>query len=75
MKQYTRQDLALIKRHRSLVEQSAKVSLMRAALPIGSSRARVTTLNAKWAWVAEERDRAEEILRARGLLPEEVCHE
>ena len=40
---------------------SARLCERRAAMPPGSSRARVTTLNAKWARVAEYRD----LLRAR----------
>lgn len=37
--------------------KSAKASEARAALPPGSTRARVTTANARWARAAEERDR------------------
>ena len=37
--------------------QSAAVDLKRAEMPPGSSRARVTTANAKWSRWAEERDR------------------
>jgi hypothetical protein len=40
---------------------SARLCKQRAAMPPGSSRARVTTLNAKWARVAEYRD----LIRAR----------
>lgn len=39
-------------------EASARASVARAALPPGSSRARVTSANARWARQAEERDRA-----------------
>ena len=46
---------------------SQKACDARAALPIGSSRARVTTLNARWSNAAEERDRL-----ATFLTPEEV---
>lgn len=35
---------------------SARLCERRASMPPGSSRARVTTLNAKWARVAEYRD-------------------
>lgn len=35
----------------------------RANLPAGSSRARVTTANARWSIAAEARDRARESLR------------
>jgi hypothetical protein len=41
--------------------KSARLCAARAALPPGSSRARVTTANARWARAAEERDR---LLRA-----------
>lgn len=37
--------------------KSTKASEARAALPPGSTRARVTTANARWARAAEERDR------------------
>ena len=36
----------------------------RGSLPPGSSRARVTTANARWATAAEARDRADARLRA-----------
>lgn len=36
---------------------SARAADARAALPIGASRARVTTANARWRSAAEERDR------------------
>jgi hypothetical protein len=37
--------------------KSARFADARAALPAGSSRARVTSANARWARAAEERDR------------------
>ena len=37
--------------------ESQRAADARAALPIGSTRARVTTANARWARAAEERDR------------------
>lgn len=37
-------------------QRSAKLASVRAALPPGSTRARVTTANAKWARAAEYRD-------------------
>lgn len=37
--------------------KSARLAEARSALPAGSSRARVTTANARWARAAEERDR------------------
>ena len=47
---------------------SHKAGLARAALPMGSSRARVTSLNARWTSLAEERDRL-----AALLTPEQVA--
>lgn len=41
---------------------AAKASESRAALPPGSSRARVTTSNARWARAAEARDRCAAML-------------
>lgn len=40
--------------------KSLKCAAARHALPPGSSRARVTTANARWASAAEERDRLQE---------------
>ena len=37
--------------------KSAALAAKRAEMPIGSSRARVTTANAKWSRWAEERER------------------
>jgi len=42
---------------------STKASEARAALPPGSSRAKVTTLNARWMRAAEERDRRAAVVR------------
>lgn len=39
-------------------KKSAKAAETRASLPPGSSRARVTTANARWSRAAEARDRA-----------------
>lgn len=44
--------------------RSTKASEARLALPAGSSRARVTTANARWMRASEERDRREAALRA-----------
>lgn len=49
---------------RRLRVQSEKLAAARAALPPGSSRARVTTANARWARMAEARERRERDLRA-----------
>ena len=38
-------------------DASARASAARRDLPPGSSRAKVTTLNARWSSLAEERDR------------------
>lgn len=60
---------------RSLADAERKVartSAARAALPAGSSRARVTTANARWATACEHRDRVQAALLAhlRGELPD-----
>lgn len=47
-----------------LTAASAKACSARAALPPGSSRARVTTANARWASAAEARDRCQERIEA-----------
>ena len=47
---------------------SEKASKARQALPVGSSRARVTTANARWSNAAEYRDRLE-----AQLSPEELA--
>ena len=62
----TTEDLALAadKTHRRLAVESARLAEQRFALPIGSSRARVTTLNARWARTAEARDQREREVRA-----------
>ncbi len=41
---------------------SDRACARRAALPPGSSRARVTTANARWMRAAEERDRVQRLL-------------
>lgn len=51
---------------KQLVEAQKKVlreSGKRQALPPGSTRAKVTTANARWMAICEERDRLEEELR------------
>lgn len=59
---------------RDAQKKSTKAAEVRAALPAGSSRARVTTANARWMRAAEHRDllqarRAEldEMMKERGL--------
>jgi hypothetical protein len=49
--------------------KSARLCLARAALPAGSTRARVTTAHARWARAAEERDRLRAIVDAIKVLP------
>ncbi len=44
-----------------------KASAARAALPAGSSRAKVTTANARWSTKCEQRDRVEDRLVAAGV--------
>lgn len=56
---------AVIRRALDLREATAtaeKASRARAALPPGSSRARVTTANARWTGTVEHRDRCESLL-------------
>lgn len=49
--------IAKLRRELAKAEKaSAKLCEQRAALPPGTSRAKVTTLNAKWARAAEYRD-------------------
>lgn len=43
-------------------KRSARLAAARAALPPGSSRARVTSANARWARAAEYRDRVAAML-------------
>lgn len=50
-------------RYRQLVRAATKASESRSRLPPGSSRARVTTANSRWARAAEARDRRERELR------------
>jgi len=68
--------LAQLKRARRELEaaqrKSTKASEARAALPAGSSRARVTTANARWGVAAEARDRAAaEVARLEQMLAAE----
>ena len=49
--------------YRELAAKAAKMSVARSALPAGSTRARVTTANARWARAAEARDARERFLR------------
>lgn len=48
---------AQIRAYLAAERASARAADARAALPIGSTRARVTTANARWKSAAEERDR------------------
>lgn len=51
-------DIAKLRRELARLErESAALAEQRAALPPGSSRARVTTINARWARKAEARER------------------
>lgn len=47
--------------------KSERTSLVRLSLPAGSSRARVTTANARWMRASEDRDRCEQRLRDLGI--------
>lgn len=42
------------------ISASRKAAQIRSEIPIGSSRAKVTTANARWATIAEDRDRKRE---------------
>lgn len=61
-----------LKAYVRLSKQSAKLAAARSALPAGSSRARVTSANARWARVAEERERVGKILDSYGVQRPEV---
>jgi hypothetical protein len=54
----------LEKQYADAVKDSAKWAERRRSLPPGSTRARVTTANARWAQAAEHRDRLQEELAA-----------
>lgn len=54
---------ALDRQHRQLTAAVTRTSAARQALPPGSSRARVTTANARWSTACEARDRRERELR------------
>lgn len=56
--------LASSREYRAAQRESEEASARRAALPAGSTRARVTTANARWARKAEHRDRVRDRLRA-----------
>lgn len=49
------------KRYDRAEKASKKEAEKRAAMPIGQSRARVTTANARWARKTEARDKAQEV--------------
>lgn len=55
--------MELAREYRRLYKKSAKAAEARSALPPGSSRAKVTTANARWMGAAEARDRALRDLR------------
>lgn len=55
-----REVIRLAKAYETAQAKSEAASRARAALPPGSSRARVTTANARWAQAAEARDRRQE---------------
>ncbi len=52
--------------------KSVAASLRRRELPPGSSRARVTTANARWMSAAEHRDRVLERVREIGIDPDAI---
>lgn len=51
--------------YRDYAKSAAKAAEARSKLPAGSTRARVTTANARWARAAEARDNRERELRAQ----------
>ena len=53
---------ALRRQYAAAHARSLRLAAVRAALPPGSSRARVTTANARWARAAEERDRLAKVI-------------
>lgn len=57
----------LARRLESAERAAIKTAVARAALPAGSSRARVTTANARWTRAAEHRGRCEAALVAAGV--------
>lgn len=63
----------MLRQYKAASVQSAKASAAREALPAGSSRAKVTTANAKWARAAEERERLFNVitqeLKECGFIP------
>ena len=63
-------NLDQLKRELTRLERaSAKAAEKRAALPPGSSRARVTSANAKWMRLAEARDRVQRQIEALETSP------
>ena len=56
--------LAASRPYQAAARKSAAAATRRANLPPGSTRARVTTANARWMRAAEERDRLEREVRA-----------
>lgn len=64
----------LVRRLQLAERKSLKACSARGALPAGSTRARVTTANARWANAAEFRDRAQDAVCAEverlGLAPQ-----
>ncbi len=57
----------LRRQHAAAAKRAEKASEARRLLPIGSTRARVTTANARWASAAGERDRIKDELAALGV--------
>lgn len=66
---YTLSDEKLLREFRRAAKASERAAAARSKLPPGSSRARVTTANAKWARAAEFREllRSEIISRRLGV--------
>lgn len=61
----------LLKQWRQAAAKSARAVEVRSSLPPGSTRARVTTANARWMRAAEERDRlAAQLISEHGITPD-----
>ena len=58
-----------MKEYETAKRRAAKAAEARASLPPGSSRARFTSANARWATETEHRDRLAAKLREMGVEP------
>jgi len=58
---------ALIREFEQAAMKSMRLCRARSELPAGSTRARITTANARWARAAEERGRLAKLLGEAGI--------